>query len=383
MLNEMTPSLTGQASEPLGDIERLRTAIDNNEMDALLIVSPENLRYSTDVQFTSQLKIRDRLTILIWPRGRDPILVVCVVWEAMVRRDSWINDLRTYREFETSPMEVVADVLRELGLEHGCIGYEGEYVAGRYCNQLRKELTHIQLRECDELLARARMLKTPKEIQLLKHAYCGTASALQATFITARAGQSERSLSHRLASNILGSGADSVAAMIMGAGVNTGLHVEASDYRLKTGDLLKSDCGGLYKGYFSNIGRTAKLGPLSDEDRSIWTRLREIQHELIDMLRPGRTGSEVYEACVRLHAERDLPFIFGHNGHSVGLMIHERPIIGPHETIPYEAGMVSTVETRVRWPGQKGYHMEDLFLITENGPKLLSSKFDNEEIMVV
>jgi Xaa-Pro aminopeptidase len=171
--------------------------------------------------------------------------------------------------------------------------------------------------------------------------------------------------------------------MVMGAGRNTGLHVEASDYRIQPGDILKSDCGGLYSAYYSNIGRTAKLGPLTDEDRSIWTRLREIQDGLIRMLRPGATGQELFHACARMHEERRLPFPFGHNGHSVGLMIHERPIIGPHETIPYEAGMVSTVETRVRWPGRIGYHVEDLFLITEDGPEWLSDAFDNEEILVV
>lgn len=371
------------STETLGDMQRLRAAVDESDMDAILIVSPENLRYAADVQFSSQLKIRDRLTFIIWPKGRDPIMVVCIVWEALVRRGSWIDDLRTYREFETSPVAMVADVLRELGLDRGRIGYEGEYLAGRYCDQLRGALPGINLAECDDLLARVRMFKTAREIKLLRHAYRGTANALLATFSTAREGESERSMSRRLADGILSSGAGSVAAMIMGAGENTGLHVEASDYRVRNGDILKSDCGGLYDGYFSNIGRTAKLGTLTDEDRSIWTRLREIQHELVDMLRPGRTGQEVYDACVRLHAARDLPFIFGHNGHSVGLMIHERPIIGPHETIPYEAGMVSTVETRVRWPGRIGYHMEDLFLITESGPELLSDTFDNEEILVV
>ena len=370
-------------TETLGDMTRLRAAIDDSDMDAIVIVSPENLRYTADVHFASQLKIRDRLTFIVWAKGRDPVMVVCLVWEALVRRSSWITDLRKYREFEDSPVDMVADVLAELGLEKGRIGYEGEYLAGHYCDQMRAVLPNATITECDELLARVRMFKTSAEIELLRGAYNGTANALLAAWSNVREGQSERDVSRRLANGILASGAGSVAAMVMGAGENTGLHAEASDYRIQQGDILKSDCGGLYEGYFSNIGRTAKLGALNDEDRSTWTRLREIQHELIDMLRPGNTGQEVFRACQRLHAERNLPFPFGHNGHSVGLMIHERPIIGPHETIPYEAGMVSTVETRVRWPGRIGYHMEDLFLITESGPELLSTSFDNEEIRVV
>ena len=367
----------------LGNMAQLQSAVDNSDMDAIVIVSPENLRYAADVQFTSQLKIRDRLTFIVWPKGREPLIIVCLVWEALVRRSSWIQDLRTYREFEVSPVQMVVDVLKELKLSKGRIGYEGEYLAGRYCDELRGALPDCQFSECDDLLARVRMIKTPKEIDLLRNAYCGTASALQDTFKSAKAGETERTLSRRLSNNILKSGANSVAGMVMGAGENTGLHVEASDYAIKKGDVMKSDCGGMYQGYFSNIGRTAKLGKLNDEDRSIWTRLREIQHELVNMLRPGNTGGELFRTCKKLHTDRDLPFSFGHNGHSVGLMIHERPIIGPKETIPYEVGMVSTVETRVRWPGRIGYHMEDLFLITDNDPLLLSSAFDNEEILIV
>lgn len=370
-------------AETLGNMPRLRQAVEESPFDAIVVVSPENLRYVADVTFASQLKIRDRLTFIVWAKGRDPVMVVCVVWEALVRKGSWIEDLRTYREFHEAPVAVLADTLRDLGLAAGNIGYEGEYLAGRYVNQLTAALPDVTLGECDDLLARARMFKTDKEIALLRGAYRGTASALEDVFKSAAPGVTERTLSRRLAGGILESGADQLAAMVFGAGVNTGLHAQASEYALQTGDLMKSDCGGLYSGYYSNIGRTAKLGALTEEDRSVWTRLREIQHELVAMLRPGVTGREVYETCERLHAERDLPFIFGHNGHSVGLMIHERPIIAPNEDIPYEAGMVSTVETRVRWPGRIGYHMEDLFLITETGPEMLSDTFDNEEILVV
>jgi len=375
--------MTPTADDALGDLRRLRAAIEETPFDAVLIVSPENLRYAADVHFSSQIKIRDRLTVIVWPKGGDPVMVVCGVWEPLVRRGSWIRELRTYREFETAPMDLVGDVLTDLGLARGHIGYEGEYLAGRYRDQLTHRLPEAELGECDELLARVRMFKTEAEIELLRHAYRGTAKALMAAFMGTVAGDTERSITERLSAGIMHSGADSVSGLVMGAGVNTGLHAAATDYRVQPGDLLKSDCGGLYRGYFSNIGRTAKLGDLNEKDRSIWRRLRDIQQALVDQLRPGRTGAELFEMCARLHDEAALPFPYGHNGHSVGLMIHERPIIGPHETIPYEAGMVSTVETRVRWPGEAGYHMEDLYLITDSSPELLSDAFDNDEILEV
>lgn len=371
------------SDQTLGNIAGLQKAIDDSDFDAILIVSPENLCYASNVQLTSQLKIRDRLTLIVWQKGRAPIMVICEVWEAMMRRRSWIQDLRTYREFCQRPTTLVADVLRELGLERGRIGYEGEYLGGLYCDELRAQLPEVRLDSCDALLSRVRMFKTAREIEVLRRAYRGTAEALLATFKATEPGQTERSIGRRLADNIMGSGADIVTTLIFGAGVNTGLHVEGSDYRVQAGDILKSDCGGLYGGYFSNVGRTAKLGPTTAEDRSIWNRLREIQHALADMLRPGVSGREIYQLCAVMHEHRNLPFPFGHNGHGVGLMIHEHPLIAPHEDMVYQPGMVSTVETRVRWPGTIGYHMEDLYLVTDGDPILLSDAFDNEEILAV
>ena len=105
-----------------------------------------------------------------------------------MRRGTWIEDLRTYREFYQRPTALVAEVLRELKLEGGRIGYEGEYLGGVYCDELRAGLPGAALAPCDKLLQRVRSIKTTREIELLRHAYNGTANALLATFVIDRAG---------------------------------------------------------------------------------------------------------------------------------------------------------------------------------------------------
>ena len=62
---------------------------------------------------------------------------------------------------------------------------------------------------------------------------------------------------------------------------------------------------------------------------------------------------------------------------------------GVYRTKPYDErgimqpGMVTRVETRVRWVGKVGYHMEDLIEITDGAPVLMSDAFDNEQIFVI
>lgn len=368
----------------LGDLPRLQRAVRECAFDAVVAASPENVLYVSDAFVSTQVDIRDRLALVVWDGEHDPTFVLCQVEEGFVRQESWITDLRTYKEFVTSPIDVLADVLCERKLESGHIGVEMEYLAAGYLEQLRRRLPNATFGACEPIFDRTRMYKTPREREVLAEAFRGTERALKETFLATRPGDSERDMCFRLADGILRSGAESVAFTHINGGANTGFpHMDPSDYRVAPGDLLKADAGGRYRRYYSNVGRTAKLGPLTDEDRSWWQRLRAIHHAIIDCVRPGNTGRELFERATALHAEHDIPFPYAHNGHSLGLLVHEHPLISPHEEIAYEPGMMTTVETRVRWVGRGGYHMEDLIEVTDGAPRVRSDYFDNEAILVV
>lgn len=367
-----------------GDLEGMRRALEKSDFDAVVAVSPENVRYVADVHISTQATIRDRLALILWAKHREPIFILCQVEEGYVRRESWIQDIRSYKEFVTQPITLLVEVLNELGLGRGRVGMETEYLAAKYFKQLVTALPTLRLESCEELFARVRMLKTPREKDLLIRGFRGTEKALLATYATIQVGETERSMASRLADNILRSGANQVAFNHINAGPNTGFpHMTPGEYRAQRGDLVKADCGGFYSEYYSNVGRTAKIGKPTDADLSYWKSLREIHHRIIDMLRPGNTGRQLFEEATRLHRKAHIPFPYAHNGHSIGLQVHERPLISPHEDWSYEAGMVSTVETRYREVGKAGYHMEDLIEITEGAPIVLSTYFDNEEIFVI
>lgn len=373
-----------QRIDAVGDIGGLQRAIDACEFDAVIASSAENVQYGANVLIATQRTIRDRLALLVWPKGADPTFVLCRVEEGYVRQESWITDLRGYKEFVTPPIDLVADALVERGLSAGHVGIEMEHLPCKYLLALQARLPRLRLEACDGLFRQVRMLKTPRELALLTRGFRGTERAMLATFASTSVGEDEWSLSRRLADNILLSGADDVAFNHINAGRNTGFpHALPSGYRVQAGDLVKCDSGGHYGSYFSNVGRTAKMGAPNDEERETWRKLRAIHYAVIEMLRPGNTGRLVFEAATRLHEEHGLPFPYAHNGHSIGLEVHERPMISPYEDIVYAADMVSTVETRVREAGERGLHMEDLVQITHAGPVVLSTAFDNEHIFEI
>lgn len=370
--------------EAMGDLTAMQGAIETGGFDAVVAASPENVRYIGDVHISTQTSIRDRLALIVWAKGKAPMFILCAVEEGYVREESWIQDIRPYKEFVTRPTAVLADVLQELGLADGLIGMETEYLAARYYRELLQQLPKLRVQSCEPLFERVRMFKTDREVAVLRHAFRSTEKALLSVYSTVQEGETEKSMANRLSAAMMHSGADAVAFNHINAGPNTGFpHKSPSDYRVRRNDIVKADCGGFYHEYYSNVGRTAKLGKPTDDELSYWRRLRDIHHRIIDMVRPGNSGRRLFEEAARLHARADIPFPYAHNGHSIGLQVHEHPLISPHEEIVYEPGMVTTVETRVRWVGEKGLHMEDLVQVTDGAPILLSDFFDNEDILVI
>src|SRR5579872_482711 len=107
---------------PIGNIERLKTLLHKSEFDAIVAVSPENVTYTCGVTIWTQRSIRDRLAIVVWPRAGEPSIIVCNIEEPQTRTESFIQDVRSYVEFRVSPVELLAEVLREKGLATGSIG---------------------------------------------------------------------------------------------------------------------------------------------------------------------------------------------------------------------------------------------------------------------
>jgi Xaa-Pro aminopeptidase len=370
--------------DAMGDLTGLERRLAASPFDGVIAVSPENVRYIGDVEISTQTSLRERLAFIIWPKAAAPIFLVCRIEQAYVAQNTWITDIRGYQEFVTDPVVALAEILREAKLDRAQVGLEIDYLPARSYTLLTRECPQLRISGADEFLARARMLKTQRERETLARAYQSTEKAFLATYGMIRAGDSERIMAAKLADNIMLSGADSVAFNHINAGPQTGFpHMTPSDYRVQPGDIVKADSGGRYSEYYSNLGRTAKLGKPSDEDVSYWRRLRDIHHAVADMLRPGNTGRMLFERAKELQTKAGMDFPYSHNGHSIGLQLHERPLINPFEDIPYAPGMMSTVETRIRWPNKRGYHMEDLYEITEGAPIRHSHIFPNEDIFVI
>jgi Xaa-Pro aminopeptidase len=64
---------------------------------------------------------------------------------------------------------------------------------------------------------------------------------------------------------------------------------------------------------------------------------------------------------------------FGHGlGHGVGLLVHEAPRLAPESADTLAAGNVVTVEPGIYLPGRGGIRIEDLVVVRDEEPEVLS-----------
>lgn len=359
-------------------------ALAASPFDAIVAISPENVPYVSGCQIETQRSIRHRLALVLWPKGDDPSFVVCSIEESQAREESWIEDVRAYVEFQTTPIEVLARLLEERGLSRARVGIEIDYLSAAYFEELRRLSPETHFEDLGSFFPELRAVKTQEEIDQLEAAATATERALLATYMTIRCGESEHSMRSKLIANLTANGAEGIEFAYINAGGNSGYpHHQATDYRCAVGDTIKSDVGGTWSGYVSDIGRTGIVGPPTKKQREIWQKLEQVQEQTIDALRAGKTAANVFETMKREMGVVGLPFPLPHAGHSIGREVHEAPVLSPvHDTI-IEANMVFAVESRVRWPGTEGYHLEDLVLVTESGPKVLTNRLVEETLWVV
>src|ERR1700694_212983 len=99
---------------------------------------------------------------------------------------------------------------------------------------------------------------------------------------------------------------------------------------------------------------------------------RSAQRASMAMSKPGVAADAIDRRAREVLAGE--AHAFGHGlGHGIGLQVHERPFLAPTDHTALRAGMVITNEPGIYIPGWGGVRLEEMVLITDTGPEVLTS----------
>jgi len=143
-------------------------------------------------------------------------------------------------------------------------------------------------------------------------------------------------------------------------------------------------------GYFGDITRTVVKGRAPEALRKLYHTVERAQQLGFEHLRQGAAAKKVHTA-IQGFFEREgfktgktngrMQGFFHGTGHGVGLEIHEGPRVGPVSRDILEAGHVVTIEPGLYyWDSGGGVRLEDMAVITTNGPRNLTKFEKNLEI---
>ncbi len=280
-----------------------------------------------------------------------------------------------FRVVETKmDKDVVADTLSSLGIKS--MTFEREHVTFALWENMTKRFKDTKLVPASGWVEKLRAQKTPEEIQAVRKAAELADDAFSMVVSSIRPGVSEREVALELEFTMRKMGSEGVAfPIIVVSGARSSLpHGEPGDKAIEPGDFVTVDFGAVWNGYCSDCTRTFVIEPLDEKHREVYEVVGRAQEAGLQAVRAGVKASDVDAAGRKVIEEAGYGEYFGHGiGHGVGLQVHESPRLGQKSEDILEPGMIVTVEPGVYIPGFGGVRIEDLVVVGDDGPEILTS----------
>jgi Xaa-Pro aminopeptidase len=355
--------------------------MDERGLDAIVARAGINFTYLSGITYPGtlarHLDLADspRAVYLVWPRVGEPRLVLNAFAQDLARRDSWVEQIDVYAGYVEQPIDRLAAVLEDMGLEEATVGFETNYVNAADWQFLRDRLPKMRGMDSTAAMDQVRAVKTAGELSRLKLAADLLDDAYLRNFRTVRPGMRERDLHAGLVASCITAGAEFVHG-ILNSSRNSLSYGGESDFAFAAGDAVRTDYVAYVRGYPGHQSRCAVVGKPSNEQRREYALIREIYLASAKQLKPGRTAGDVYEFVVKRFEDAGLRYKSMLAGHSVGAWWHQQePIISRDNPRRLEEGMVIAME-----PAINHWHIQDMFVIRADGPELLSDKFPTDEL---
>jgi Xaa-Pro aminopeptidase len=235
-----------------------------------------------------------------------------------------------------------------------------------------------------ELVQGVRAVKEPGELDAIRRAAAITSECFSRLAEQRFVGREERDLAWWIETTMHELGADGAAFDVIVAGGANGAAPHATTGRrlIEPGQTVVVDAAARLGGYNSDCTRTFATGELPLElARSYEVCLRAQEAGLAASL-AGANGRDVDAIAREVISAEGLGELFGHGlGHGLGLEVHEQPRLRPESDDVLPVDGVVTVEPGIYHPGVGGIRIEDLVIIGENGPEVLTT-FTKELVTV-
>ncbi len=362
-------------------IRNAKELIAKENMNGIVVTAAANHYYFSGLRKLADWSTFTRTNFVFIPKDKDPVLYVQNFDGADAFSRSSVQDVRTYDEIMSAPVNGIVEILKELGMDTGRVGWELGYeqrmdMAINDWFAVKEQVPNAEFVDASLLIWKLRMIKMPFEIQCMRKANDIAGRSFDRVFAEISEGMTEREVERKLVSIMAEEGAEQPGFIIVISGVGNYERISArpTERRLKKGDFVWIDAGVNYIGYWTDYCRSGVVGGPTPEQRRLQSIIHEVTLKGVQSMAPGVPVAKMYDACGEEMMKHGLPWSFdcGRAGHGVGLQLTEPPSIASVDNTLLQPGMVVTCE-----PGYVNdigcFDIEENILVTEEGYEVLSS----------
>jgi len=331
-------------------IAQLRRSLD----EPLLVTAAVNVRYLVDFQSSNVALLVDEDRVVLFTDFRYAEAARAVEGA----------------EFVQTERSVYATLAEQL---EGRIAFEA--TALTYANWQTLRNAGIELIPRTGAVERLRAVKDEAEVATIREAARITDDVYAAFAEEAFVCHTEHELAWRMEQLFHELGAHSLSFELIVASGRTGAtpHGRPTDRVIEPNTTVVVDAGCVVDGYHSDCTRTFATGELPDELANAYQVCLRAQLAGLELLHPGVSGADADAAARKVIDDVGLGEKFGHGlGHGVGLELHEAPVARPESTDLLQVRNVITCEPGIYLEGRGGVRIEDLVVVTEGEPEILS-----------
>jgi Xaa-Pro aminopeptidase len=240
--------------------------------------------------------------------------------------------------------------------------------------KIAQRVPGVKTTDSSRLLASLRVVKEPRELDLIRKAIAATARGHLAGMRGVRPGLTEGGLKNLIESGFREGGGEGLAYnSIVAAGRNAySLHYTGGSGLVRSGEMVLVDAGATVGGYASDVTRTYPAnGRFTPKQRADYELVLEAQEAAASRLRAGVFFEDLQEASRDVFRRAGRIDQFTHGlGHHVGLHVHD----AADYSQPIPAGAVLTIEPGLyAQEDNYGIRIEDMYLVTASGAERMSN----------
>jgi Xaa-Pro dipeptidase len=283
-----------------------------------------------------------------------------------------ITDIR-----KSNPGECLIEAIKKSGVTAGRIGLDESRVTPQLWREISDYFSNIEFIPASNIFSEIRMIKHSDEVSLLEKAAEITELSLFNTINQIKPGMTELEIGRLFKKEIIKRGADpffNVVSIDKRSALADTINTNNS---IHDGSVIRFDIGCNYKGYRSDIARTAVIGNYDQRFEDYYESILVGEEVAVDSVKPGVTAEHIYNVAMKEVRSRFTPYERQHCGHGIGLEVYDPPIIGPGVHDVLQPGMVLCVETPYYELDWGGVQVEDTIVVTETGSRYLTKSSRN------